>query len=261
MNWLNQTLCAKHAFAAGKGIVLAATLAGALGSNAIAAAPATNSVNSLDESSFRIISERNIFNSRRSARYVASAPRTRPSRVENFALVGTLAYDKGPFAFFEGSRSEYRKVLKAEDTIAGFKVLAVEPSSVKLASPTNEIEMRVGMQLRREDEGEWHLSERPEVLEPSPNRSSYTRSASPPASPASTAAAPGPGAVVAEGQLPEGSYGFGPDGGPIGFIDPQTGLTNVPVVIPLPPDGGGGPGGDVLELLRRRAAAERGEAP
>lgn len=225
-----------------------------------AAGPATNSVNSLDESSFRIISDRNIFNSRRSARYVpSSAPRTRGSRSENFALVGTLSYEKGPYAFFDGSRSDYRKVLKPDDTIAGFKVVAIEPAHVKLASATNEIDLHVGMQLRREEEGEWRLSERPEVLEPSPNRSSSFSRSYPSAAPSATnspdVAAPG-----GEGPFPDG--GFGPDGGPMVFIDPQTGATNVVVPLPQQPAGGGGGApGDILEALRRRAAAERGEAP
>ena len=226
-----------------------------------AAAPATNTVNSLDESSFRIISDRNIFNSRRSARYVpSSAPRTRGTRSENFALVGTLSYEKGPYAFFDGSRSDYRKVLKPDDTIAGFKVVSIEAAHVKLASATNEIDLHVGMQLRREEEGEWRLSERPEVLEPSPNRGSSSFSRSYPSAAPSGTNSPdvtGPGG---EAPFPEG--GFGPEGGPMVFVDPQTGATNVVVPLPQQPAGGGGGApGDILEALRRRAAAERGEAP
>jgi len=33
-----------------------------------------------------------------------------------------MSYEKGPFAFFEGSSSEFQKVLKQDDTIAGFKI-------------------------------------------------------------------------------------------------------------------------------------------
>jgi hypothetical protein len=56
-------------------------------------------------------------------------------------------------------------VLKTNDSVAGFKVTSIDSSSVKLASNTNEIEMQLGMQLAREDEGEWKLSARPESLE------------------------------------------------------------------------------------------------
>jgi hypothetical protein len=230
---------------------------------ATAAAPSTNAASSLDYSSFKIISDRNIFNTRRSARYVASAPRTRASRSESFALVGTMSYEKGPLAFFDGTRSDYRKVLKPDDTIAGFKVTAIETTHVKLASPTNEVELRVGMQLRREEEGEWHMSERPENLEQSPLRASYTRSSIQNGARSTSApdAAPPVGEPLA---FQEGPPGFAPEGGPIGFVDPQTGLTNA-IIIPLPTDAGAAgaaaPGGDVLDILRRRAAAERGEAP
>ena len=126
----------------------------------IVAAQSTNATDPRDFSSFRIIPDRNIFNSRRSPQYVPSErrERVRNSRSESFALVGTMTYEKGPFAFFDGSRSDYRKVLKANDTIAGFKVTAIQPSAVKLASPTNEIELPIGKQLRREEEGESGLT-------------------------------------------------------------------------------------------------------
>jgi hypothetical protein len=124
-----------------------------------------------DLSSFKLITERNIFNTRRSARYVPSNRdpnfTRRINRGDSFALVGTMHYDKGPFAFFDGTRSDYRKVLKPDDTIAGFRVAEISPSSVKLASSTNEVELPVGMQLRREDENsDWVKSERPESAEP-----------------------------------------------------------------------------------------------
>src|SRR5262245_18091774 len=126
-------------------LVLAAQLAGPF-STTLSAAAATNTPNPLDGSAFKILSdrERNIFTTRRSDRYVPSASRTRGSRSENLALVGALTYDKGPHAFFDGSRSEYRKVLKAEDTIAEFKIMAVESSQVKLAAATNDVDVHAG---------------------------------------------------------------------------------------------------------------------
>jgi len=140
-----------------------------VGFNLSSAAPATNSSSRYDYSAFKLINERNIFNTRRSPRYVPSDRReTRRTRSESFALVGTMRYEKGLFAFFDGTRSDYRKVLKQDDTIAGFKITAIEPSHVVLASATNEVDLRVGKQLRREDEGEWKMSDRPEVIEASP---------------------------------------------------------------------------------------------
>jgi len=99
------------------------------------AAPATNSMSRYDYSAFKLINERNIFNTRRSPRYVPSDRReTRRTRSESFALVGTMRYEKGLFAFFDGTRSDYRKVLKQDETIAGFKITGIEPSHVTLAS-------------------------------------------------------------------------------------------------------------------------------
>jgi hypothetical protein len=96
-----------------------------------ASTPATNSSSGLDFSTFKIITDRNIFNPRRSARSVTRSEtrRTSTPKVDSFALVGTMSYEKGPFAFFEGSQSEYRKALKPEDTIAGFKVAEIQTAS------------------------------------------------------------------------------------------------------------------------------------
>jgi hypothetical protein len=73
-------------------------------------------------------------------------------------LVGTMSYEKGTFAFFDGTSSEYKKALKLTDAIAGYKVANIAPNSVKLASGTNELELRVGAQLRREEDGPWLLA-------------------------------------------------------------------------------------------------------
>jgi hypothetical protein len=116
----------------------------------------TNLPNRLDYSAFRIISDRNIFNSQRSSRSARSggeAPRT--AKVDSFTLVGTMAYEKGRFAFFDGSGSEYRKVLKPEGVIAGYKILDIAPGNVRLGRDGKELELRVGTQMRRQEEGEW----------------------------------------------------------------------------------------------------------
>jgi len=112
----------------------------------------------ISEPSFRIIGDRNIFNANRSGGTVRLSSR-RPSRVESFTLVGTMAYEKGVFAFFEGSSSELTKVLKLEGVIAGHKLVDIFANSVKFEADGKEIELAVGSQLRREDEGAWQLSE------------------------------------------------------------------------------------------------------
>ena len=126
-----------------------------------ALAEPTNAPIRLNEDSFRVISDRNIFNPNRFAR---SSGRTRTesrpaSRVESFTLVGLMAYEKGVFAFFDGTSANYRKTLEADGTISEFKITGLSPKQVKLVSGTNEFTLHVGMQVRREDEGDWFLTE------------------------------------------------------------------------------------------------------
>jgi hypothetical protein len=143
------------------------------------AAQNTNSGSGLsDYRNFEVIAKKNIFNPRRSPEYVPTEKPVVRTRTETLALVGVMNYGKGPLAFFDGTRSDYRKVLKPNENIAGFKVTAIAPSAVKLASSTNEIELQLGMQLSREQEGEWKLAMRPENLDTSYARATPMRSAS-----------------------------------------------------------------------------------
>ena len=123
-------------------------------------APTTNSASrKLDESSFRIITERNIFNANRSGGTVRSTSSRRAPRVESFALVGTMAYEKGAFAFFEGTSSDFTKALKPNGIIAGHKIMDILANGVKLEMDGQIIELAVGTGLRREDQGAWKVSD------------------------------------------------------------------------------------------------------
>ena len=110
-----------------------------------------------DYGSFQVIVQRNIFNGGRGpgGRQERKGDEKPPAKVESFTLVGTMTYEKGPFAFFDSANTEYRKVLQAEGAIAGFKIAGITNQQVKLISGTNQVELRVGMQMRREDEGAW----------------------------------------------------------------------------------------------------------
>ena len=124
------------------------------------AAPRTNSVGRPDYASFKILVDRNIFDPTRSARTGLSS-RTRPARrvrTEAFGLVGTISYDKGTIAFFDGSGSEYKKALKVGDSIAGHIVAEIAPDSVKLEVGGRAIELHLGAQMRKPDQGEWSIS-------------------------------------------------------------------------------------------------------
>lgn len=130
----------------------------------------------VDYSTFRIVSERNIFNANRTARGVPAPPREtrRPVRVETVALVGTLEDERGPVAFFDGSSEEFRKAVKPSATLGGWKLASVTLRGVRLTDGTNQFDLKVGTSLRREDEGEWKLTSGTEVASAS-GGSSWSR--------------------------------------------------------------------------------------
>jgi hypothetical protein len=132
----------------------------------------------LDYPAFRVIVDRNIFDPNRSPRR-AGEPRIRtaPTTVDSLTLVGTMSYERGAFAFFDGSSSEYKKALKLTDIIAGYKVTNITPTAVKLAAGTNELELRVGMQLRREEHGPWLLASHSGSYAPAPASTSTNTAA------------------------------------------------------------------------------------
>ncbi|MGH7972415.1 MAG: hypothetical protein ACREIC_27190 [Limisphaerales bacterium] len=113
-------------------------------------------------STFRLITDRNIFDPNRVGGRSRGPSRKAPT-VQSFALVGVMSYDKGTFAFFDGSSSDYRKAVKLSDSIAGFKVTNIGPNDIKLAAGTNHVELRVGMQLHREEGGDWIASSQAET--------------------------------------------------------------------------------------------------
>ncbi len=117
---------------------------------------------SLDYSAFSVIVDRNIFDPNRYPHQPGrGGARPAPRSVDSLTLVGTMSYEKGTFAFFDGSSSDYKKALRLNDVIAGYKVTNIAPTGVKLATSTNELNLAVGMQLRREEDGPWQLLSQP----------------------------------------------------------------------------------------------------
>ena len=115
----------------------------------------------LDYTAFQIITERNIFNPNRGRRGtpMPTEETQQPSRLDAFTLVGTMIYRKGPFAFFDGTRSDYRKVLQPGGRIADCTVAEIGLGQVKLQAASNLFELKVGMQLRRANDGPWQVAE------------------------------------------------------------------------------------------------------
>jgi len=85
-----------------------------------------------------------------------------------FTLVGTMSYEKGTFAFFDGTSPEYRKAAKMDDTIASYTITRITANSVGLSSGTNQVELRVGMQMRRSDQDQWIPSGSSQTLAAAP---------------------------------------------------------------------------------------------
>ena len=149
-----------------------------------ALAQETNPVRQTDASAFRIISQRNIFNQYRVARRPQtgrSTPTTPVRMGDAFSLVGTMTYRKGAFAFFDGTRPEYRKIVRCAEVVAGYTVTEITAHGVKLESDGQMIELPVGTQMRRNEEGAWRLTTPSEL--PGPTAAS---TATGPAEPASS---------------------------------------------------------------------------
>jgi hypothetical protein len=135
--------------------------------------------NSLE--AFQIISTRNIFDPRRAApgsRRRNDEDRPKPVRVDYLNLLGAMSYEKGKIAFFDGNSSEFKKSVKLGDTIAGYKLSDVNSSRVTLTKDDKKIELPVGGQLKREDEGEWQIKSQAESFTSSSNTSSSPSSSS-----------------------------------------------------------------------------------
>jgi hypothetical protein len=116
----------------------------------------TNAVNSLKW--FAIIQERNIFSPARTPGRRTDGPRPpapKIQKVDTLALVGTLSYTKGSFAFFDGSSAEYRKPIRVSDSIAGYTLKSVKDNEVNLEKNGKPLSLKVGSHLRRVEDGEW----------------------------------------------------------------------------------------------------------
>jgi hypothetical protein len=147
--------------------------------NAVPAASHTNALSRFDFDSFKIIAQRNIFNPNRSARGSRNRDDSpRPARTESFTLVGTIMYENGQFAFFDSSSSTYKKVIKAGDTIAGYKIGEVTPKGVHLELNGKTVDLGIGQQMRRADEGEWSVSGNTLTETPNASGTSDTTSSS-----------------------------------------------------------------------------------
>jgi hypothetical protein len=138
-----------------KGIQVTFWLMAALAQAVIPAmAQETNRVDPKSFDAFKIITDRNIFDASRRVYVPGAASKPRPV-VDTFALTGTMSYENGSFAVFDGNNADYHRVIGAGGKIAGYSVAEITHDSVKLLSDTNVVELKVGMQMRRTEDGKW----------------------------------------------------------------------------------------------------------
>jgi hypothetical protein len=199
-----------------------------------------------DYVSFRLISERNIFDPRRSGRAGRPVTRTEPERVvrsQRFALLGTMSYEKGRYAFFDGSSSDFRKVAKPEDSIAGFRITEVAPTCVKLELTNGQmLELCVGMQMTKREDENWQLAGKAELAEGAGFRASSSSAGS-----SSTSSGPESEDVLKRLQARREQDGGTPAPAPVAEAPPVEALK--PVAAP-------GESDDVLKRLLQKREQE-----
>ena len=161
-------------------------LALALANGWPADAQPTNALAGNDYPSFRIIAERNIFDPNRYPHTTRTVRRTANNRTPAFSLVGTMTYKKGMLAFFDGTDSDYRKVLGLNGVINGYTVAEITLHGVRLESAGKSVEMKVGAHMRQEGKGEWQLAESGELPASAAEAGPATPDAPPPSADSSS---------------------------------------------------------------------------
>jgi len=130
----------------------------------------------------RFITERNIFDPNRYSHSSPGAVVYRPKVSRSapaFTLVGTMNYEKGMFAFFDGNNSDLRKVLYESDSnsIAGYTVAEITLTGVKLQTVDKKqtVKLKIGDMMRQEG-SEWRLADSGGLVESAPDSTAAVES-------------------------------------------------------------------------------------
>lgn len=83
--------------------------------------------------------------------------RSRQSGPLALALIGTASYPGGEMAFFDGNREEFKTSVRRGEKIGDWTVATIAFDHVRLTMGTNEFDLRMDKQLRRESSGEWQI--------------------------------------------------------------------------------------------------------
>ena len=156
----------------------------------------TNTAEGLDFDSFKIITQRNIFDPTRTGRRVTK--REGPQRrIERVSLVGTSIDPKEAAAFFTGSGVP-DKPLKVGDSLKEMKIVEITEDGVRLKGQTNTfvLDLENRRSLRREENGPWQGSS--DTSDPTPVVSANSDGAGSSASTPAAKPASGPADSIAE---------------------------------------------------------------
>ncbi len=126
--------------------------------------PTTPTVSANDFSSFRLIAERNIFNPARTRRSKdGDVEKPAPPKIDVVSLAGTLISARGQVAFFDSGSEAFRKSIKRGERIAGYLLQDIQQTQIVLSQGEQTLTLKVGEQLRREDEGAWQITSGVEI--------------------------------------------------------------------------------------------------
>ena len=96
---------------------------------------------------YKIVRTRNIFDpNRKVVRETPPARASTPSRPRSstFTLTGTMVREGRSLAFFSGSRTDFSKVISVGDSVANFKITAIEPAQVELEHEGKKVTLAIG---------------------------------------------------------------------------------------------------------------------
>jgi hypothetical protein len=150
------------------------------------------------------ITDRNIFDPSRqphsyspTTRRTTSRPRVRNTSAPALTLVGTMSYEKGMFAFFNGNSSDLKKALRVAEKIADYTVVDISPDRVKLetADKKKSFEMKVGDAMRQEN-GKWVFAGAGDLTSEPSSTETKSSSSSESAAPATPSSANEPNDVL-----------------------------------------------------------------
>jgi hypothetical protein len=108
---------------------------------------------------FRIITERNIFDATRAPFGDASGDAAGPPPTQTLRLMGTWIEGERTVALFESGPDGSHETLGRGGTLAGYSVEAIRTDAVVLRNEQGAIGIRVGGGLAKEADGQWMAAE------------------------------------------------------------------------------------------------------